>query len=154
MLETRRRNLSIIVLAAVSTVVLPAGLDAEPEAELDPKALHQKNSSALPHSYLVTLVLEDGDAVHQFSTVTAQRHFAVAPPERRFDFRASLRMQPDGRELLDFSVELQQQFTYGDGETSHTRVGSWKGSTYIETDRTIPIIENPNSKLTVRLKKL
>ena len=151
----RNRKLSAFALI-LAVLTLATALAADPEETFDTKSVQAHNARALPDAFLVTLSLEEGDQTYEFATVTASRRFTLAPPERRLDFHGNISLQQDGRELLDFTVEFQQRFPRADdaGGGSFTRVGTWRGSTYVDTDREIQIIRNPGSSLTVSLGKL
>lgn len=139
---------------AVISILFATGIALASEEVGDEKALSTANARALPNTYLVTLTYKDGGEALEFSTVTAMRHFSLAPPERRIRFRGRLWLQADGRELLDFSVELGQQVAQKDSDAVVSRDGSWSGSAYVESGRPIKIVENPTSWVSVTLKSL
>lgn len=152
--STTKNLVAIVVVAAALT--LAGGLASGSDRADDARSLRETNARALEDAYLVTLTLIDGDDTYRFSTVTASRRFSLSPPERRFEFHGKLDRQPSGRELLDFRVEFQQRFVRQDAvnEGAYTRVGSWTGSTYIDAEGSLPIIENPNSRVSVKMRKL
>jgi len=155
--------IAIVVLAVANLAIGGIGLASQaspaspasetPEKLRDGEALSTANAMALPETYRVSLTFEEGKETMTFSTVTAMRHFSLAPAERRLRFRGRLWLQPDGRELLDFSMELGQQIAQKNGSTAVATDGSWSGSAYVESGRPIELVKNPNSTLTVTLTR-
>ena len=139
--------------AAITTVLCIPGIAFALDETDNEKALGMANARALPDTYRIALTYEEGGESLEFSTVTAMRHFSLAPPERRIRFRGRLWLQEDGRELLDFSVELGQQIAQVGSDEVVSRDGNWAGSTYVEPGRPIKIVENPNSTITVTLER-
>lgn len=122
-----------------------------PSATVEGSKSSQGKFDALPDAYLVTLALKLDGETREFSIATASRHFTVSPPDLRLDFRGRLWRQAEGRELLDFTAELQHRIP---GEENHTRVGSYSGSTYIQPGKRTEIAKSPYSTLSVVIKKL
>ena len=143
---------ALVGVIAITTMLFAVGITLAQE-ETGVKTQNTANAMALPDTYVVTVSLQDHGEAFEFSTVTAMRHFSLAPPDRQLRFRGRLWVQSDGRELLDFSVELGQQIAQKDGAAAVSRNGSWSGSAYVESGRSIKIVENPNSTITVNLQK-
>ncbi len=148
--STARIAIAVFALAALA----PASAAFASEEVGAEKTQSQANAMALPNTYLITITVDDRGSSFEFSTVTAMRHFSLAPPDRQLRFRGRLWVQSDGRELLDFSVELGQQIAQKDGAAAVSRNGSWSGSAYVESGRPIQIVKNPNSTITVSLRRL
>ncbi len=145
--------LAVFAVISANSALAPTGAVFASDEVSSDKATSQANAMALTDTYLVTVTLDDRGDSFEFSTVTAMRHFSLAPPERRIRFRGRLWVQSDGRELLDFSVELGQQIAQKNGGSAVSSNGSWSGSAYVESGRSIKIVDNPDSSITVTLKK-
>lgn len=148
-----RTPCQMISTAALVFMLLPIAAVWGAEDTSDERALSTANARALPDTYLVALTFADGAETLEFSTVTAMRHFSLAPPDRRIRFRGRLWLQPDGRELLDFTLELGHLISQVGSDDPVSRDGKWAGSAYVESGRAIKLVENPSSTVTVRLKK-
>lgn len=163
--QPRRRSLPIRALSGLFALALTSALgvfaagplvaqaaEAEPAAPED-QSTQAASTLALPHTYLVTVTLQDFDQTFAFSTLTAQRHFSLSPAERDLQFRGRLWIQGDGRELLGFSIDFQQALPTPEHGRGHSRGSRWSGSTYFEPGRPIQVVESPDSKITVTLHK-
>ncbi len=143
-----RRRPKVALLVAVGVLL---GLIAGPTMPSVESVPSPSKHLALPDSYRITLALELNGSTREFSMLTAARHFAMEPPDVRLNFRGRLWQQDDGRELLDFVVELQHHVP--DDENAHTRLGSYTGSVYVELGKVVTIAESPYSKLSVTVRR-
>lgn len=138
---------------AIITILMLSGTALASEDGVDSKSRGEAHAKPLSNTYLVKLTFEDGGKALEFSTVTATRHFSMAPSERRIRLRGRFWLQADGRELLEFSLELGEQIVQPDGSSAVSRGGSWSGSTYFEPGKAIEIVKSPTSTITISLSK-
>ena len=121
----------VLILCLVG---LPATLAAE-----DGDKPKSTPGTALPLTHRFTLTLVEGDDSSVFSQTVASRNFSMHLGEKNIAFSGRLWSLADGRQMLEYSLELTQ---WVDSEAGgrQRRGSTWKGSTHLETGQAVEVV--------------